>query len=206
MYKYLIFDFDGTIANTHEIIIKNYDLIGKEFRLNLSDKQKIELRDLSAKDVIEKYNISYLKVTLKMKKLRKMLDDKLDFAQKDYIKFLENLKSKGYVLGIVSSNSQKKVDQFLKQEGCANLFDFKYAGFSLFSKHKKINKIIKEYGGKKEQFVYIGDEVRDYETAQNSNIDFIGVTWGMNTKKAFVDKGIDCLVGDLRGLEEILKK
>jgi phosphoglycolate phosphatase-like HAD superfamily hydrolase len=74
------------------------------------------------------------------------------------------------------------------------MIDFVFSGSSIFGKHVVLQELIKKHGLKKEETVYIGDEVRDVEASKKAGIKAIAVTWGYNTRKALETAKADIVV------------
>ena len=95
-------------------------------------------------------------------------------------------------LGILTSNTQENVKQFLYKNEL-NFFDFIRTGKSVFGKSHMLNKIIKQRHANKNDVFYVCDEVRDIEAAKKSGIKSIAVTWGYNNKDALIKENPDFL-------------
>ena len=93
---------------------------------------------------------------------------------------LEMLKKKGFILGILTSNSEDNVKQYLSKAKL-EVFDFIYSGSSIFGKSRVINSMLKDKNLHKDQVIYVGDETRDIEAAKKSGIKVIAVSWGYNS-------------------------
>ena len=83
---------------------------------------------------------------------------------------LIELHNQGYHLGIITSNSQENVNQFLKCHSLDYLFDFIYSGVTIFGKTTIINNVLRQKQFKSEAVIYVGDETRDVESAKKANI------------------------------------
>ena len=86
------------------------------------------------------------------------------------------------MLGILTSNSVKAVEAFLREHNL-QCFDFVESENNIFKKSKHLIKIIKKHSFNKQEVIYIGDEVRDIIASQEAGIDVIAVTWGYNKKE-----------------------
>ena len=64
--------------------------------------------------------------------------------------------------------------------------------------------VMKELGVCPENTVYIGDSEVDIETAQNTGIKFIGVTWGFRSRETLLRNGAETLIDRPDELLEIL--
>jgi phosphoglycolate phosphatase len=95
-------------------------------------------------------------------------------------------------LGILTSNTQENVEQFLEKNKL-NFFEFIRTGKSVFGKSHLINKIMKQQNACRNDVFYVCDEVRDIEAARKSGIRSVTVTWGYNAKDALVKENPDFL-------------
>ena len=107
-------------------------------------------------------------------------------------------------MGIISSNSKKNINTFLKNENIDTM-DFIISS-PLFSKEIKINKLKKKLRLKDEDILYVGDEVRDIVSAKKSNIDIASVTYGYNTKEYLSSEEPTYFIDNLKELFNIIKK
>src|SRR3989338_1188140 len=114
--KTIIFDFDGTIADTWKAIFQI--LKENQEKWNLPDISPETIADFRKKgviDLIKKYNIVLLKLPFVIRKAQKELKDKMRAVRfyKDMKEVILDLKKKGYVLGILTTNSKENVNIFL---------------------------------------------------------------------------------------------
>lgn len=66
-------------------------------------------------------------------------------------------------------------------------------------------KALEELGCPKEEAVYIGDSDVDVQTAKNSGLDFIGVSWGFRGREFLENQGADVIVDAPEEILEIKK-
>ncbi len=205
--KVIVFDFDGTLADTYEAFITIANSLSKEFGYKPVDEQEQEkLKNLSARDLIKQSEISPLKIPFVLKRVKSELNHKIKDLEpiKEIPASVKQLKKKGYTLGIITSNAEDNVISFLKNHELDQLFDFIYTGSTLFGKHKIINKLLKEKQLLPHEFMYIGDETRDINSAKRSHVKCIGVTWGFNSSEALAKEKPDFLINHPHELITIL--
>ena len=184
--KLIIFDFDGTIADTYQIIIKIVNSLSSEFGYQPLDAETQKLlRDLSSKEIIQKSGISLFKLPFLAKRVQLELGNYIEDidAFGGIPEVLVALKQQNYHLGIVTSNIQANVDIFLERQNLSSVFDFVSASTTIFGKHRIINRAIKNLQLSKQQVVYVGDETRDIRSARKSGIGIISVDWGFHSSQ-----------------------
>ncbi len=182
MYKLILFDFDGTIADTIELGIPIFNELARKHRF-IELKSIDELRNVSLKEFFKNHKIKRIKFPIYFRefliKLNKSMDNvKLYNGMDKVIKRL----NKNYKLGIVSANSKDNIKKFLKVNNLEFCFDFVYNYSLVFGKSKVFKKILKKKKLNENELVYIGDELRDIIAAKKASIDIISVTWGFNNK------------------------
>lgn len=183
----IIFDFDGTLTNNFQVVIKSMNSVLK--KLNYPPLSEQNVKKLGIKALFKEYKISGLKlllfVFLARKQIAKYVDEyPLPDKMSDTIKTL----SKNNNLAIVTSNSSKTVKKFLDKHDLQEYFEEIYSG-SYFGKERKIVKIIKNHGWKKSETVYVGDEERDIEAGKKAGLKAYGVSWGFESPKLLQKAG-----------------
>lgn len=101
---------------------------------------------------------------------------------------LDALKEKGFKLGVVTNKAQDAAEAIVNYY-FKDKFDT-VVGADLSKRKKKpdpapINYALDIIGTDKEKAIYVGDSEVDIETAKNTPIDFIGVTWGFRETEIF---------------------
>ncbi len=121
---------------------------------------------------------------------------------------LEELSKAGYKLAIVSN----KFDRAVK--GLNQVYFEKHIkvaiGESDNIKRKPapdtVFQALEELGSSPEKAIYVGDSEVDVETAKNSGIPCVGVTWGFRDREVLEEKGADYIIDSPRELLKILEK
>jgi len=195
--KAILFDFDGTIADTHDAFLEIVNRLASEFGYPTVDHQEVErLKQLSSADIIKYSKISPFKIPFLLKRLKKELGKQIS-TLKPYLDIREVLiflKKKGYTLGIVTSNHRDNVLIFLQNNDLAEFFDFVCAGTTLFGKNRIINRVLKDNHWNAEEVIYIGDETRDISAAKKSQLTMISVGWGFSSPTILQEYQPDFLV------------
>jgi phosphoglycolate phosphatase-like HAD superfamily hydrolase len=205
--KVIIFDFDGTLADTLDALVIITNRLALEFGYKQTAPEELaQIRNLSSREIVEQSGISILKIPFLLKKVKLALGN--DIQKLNPIlgikEALTHLKNEGNSLGILTSNSEENVSVFLRNQGMEDLFSFIYSGTSLFGKHKVIRKFMKDNNLKTEEVIYVGDETRDIEASKRINIKVIAVSWGFNSREALAKHNPDFLIHKPGELIEVI--
>lgn len=206
--KVIIFDFDGTIADTVDALVSIANGLAQKFGyIPITQEELALLRNLNSREIIKYSGISILKIPFLVKKVKSELKSKIKELKpisgiKETLVVLNN---NGYRLGIITSNSQENVTDFLRVNDLDNLFDFVYSGVTIFGKTTIINNVLKQKQIKPQEVIYVGDETRDIEASKKANIKVIAVTWGFNSQEVLAKQNPDFLIQEPYELLEVIK-
>ena len=210
-YKTVIFDFDGTIADTLIFhFAKVQEIVDRYHVANLNHRQiKDEIRSKTPQELMRKFKLSWVKLPFiypAIKKAQKELNKQIDKIQvcQGMRQMLLNLKKNKYQLGILSSNLKENIDKFLSLKQL-EVFDFIHYEKNIFGKDKALTNLMKKYSLIKNDIIYVGDEVRDIEACKKVGIKIIAVTWGIHTKKILLKYKPEYLVDSPKEMEKILQ-
>lgn len=206
--KVLIFDFDGTIADSRITLVKIANELADEFGYDpVTESDIVRLSNLSSKDVIIQSPIPAYKIPFLLRRVKRQLNEHIAYLQpfEGMEEALSNLKKKGCYLGIITSNLGANVSLFLRKNSLDNYFDFVYSANTLFGKNKVINKAIDKHHLLKDEVIYIGDETRDIEAAKKSNIKVAAVTWGFNSASVLKKYNPDFILDKPQELLDIIE-
>lgn len=206
--KVIIFDFDGTIADTVDALVSIANDLAQRFGyIPITQEELALLKNLNSRDIIKYSGISILKIPFLVKKVKSELKSKIKELKpisgiKETLIVLNN---NGYRLGIITSNSQDNVTDFLRVNDLDSLFDFVYSGVTIFGKTTIINNVLKQKQIKPQEVIYVGDETRDVEASKKANIKVIAVTWGFNSQEVLAKQNPDFLIHQPYELLEVIK-
>jgi phosphoglycolate phosphatase len=206
--KVIIFDFDGTIADTLDALVTIANRLAVQFGyVQITPEELALLRNLTSREIINYSGISVFKIPFLVKKVKSELKDKIhEFQPIIGIKeALIELDKGGYQLGIITSNSQENVTEFLKNNNLDNLFEFIYSGVTIFGKTTIINNVLRQKQFKPQEVIYVGDETRDIEASKKANIKVIAVTWGFNSPEVLAKQKPDFLIHKPSELLAVIK-
>jgi phosphoglycolate phosphatase len=206
--KLIIFDFDGTIADTYDAIVEIANrLLGKFGYQPLTNEELEQLKNLSSREIVNSAKISPLKLFCLLKSLHRELNKEIEtFKTLQGIEnYLWELHNKGYQLGIITSNHRNNVLIFLKNNHLDSVFNFIYSGTNIFGKDKIINKVIKQNKLNHNEVIYVGDETRDVNSAKKSKVKVIAVGWGFNSPSVLARYQPDFLIHHPQELIQVIE-
>jgi len=178
--QHVIFDFDGTIADSMKLAVELFNQAAHKYKFNSIKEEAYEyLSGLSILEKCKALNVSLAfipKVGVEITRSyhRSIGSIPIIDGMKEVILAL---KQSGYKLSIISSNAGDNIRKFLINNDL-DVFDNIYSANNLFGKDKTINSFIKKNNLRKEELVYIGDELRDIVACNANHIKVIAVTWG----------------------------
>lgn len=183
--KTIIFDFDGTLADSFGVII---DIVKKITRnkVTISSDQVNKIREMTITELAGHLNIKKYRWPWLLYVGKKEMNKHIQTVElHDGIKqMIEDLSKKHVRIMLLSSNSVKNIKYVLKKNNIAHKFEKIYGGAGLLSKASAIRKVMKKNKLDINDVIYIGDEVRDGDAAETLGIPFIAVTWGFSSAKS----------------------
>ena len=194
-YRLVIFDFDGTVADSYPWFLSIIEDLARRYRLPHLEQADLErLRSLDARQILKEYHIPLWKVVLIGNHLKKLMASQIDNIRlvSGMQTVIETLGREGVKLALVTSNAEANVRRVLGPRNLA-LFDFIESGVSMFGKKSKFQKILKKSGIPASQALSVGDEVRDLKSAQAAKIPFGAVTWGYTDQRTLQAHAPDAL-------------
>lgn len=192
MVKEIVFDFDGTIALTLEASVRAVNKLSEKYGFRKVTNEDVEIfREKGWKQAIKGFKVSILKIPQILLDGQKEMAKEIEAVEmvEGLDRVLIELKKKGYVLGVLTSNSLENAERFFDKYNLK--FDYVYSEKTLFGKEKAINKLLEDRGLNKEEIVYVGDEIRDWEACEKAGVKMIGVGWGFNTAEALKKNGLE---------------
>lgn len=204
--KIIIFDFDGTIANTMESIIHIMNNLSNEFGFKKIKDEDVEyLRGKKSKEILKHLGISIFKLPFVIRKARREINSHIALLHPsvNWLPTLKYLKENDCELGIVTTNIEDNVREFLHSNNL-DKFDFFYTTKKIFGKDKTILKILKDKRLKISQVFFVGDEIRDIEAGKKVGVKTVAVGWGYNTKDALAKENPDFLINTPEELQKVI--
>ncbi|HEY9876911.1 MAG TPA: HAD hydrolase-like protein [Leptolyngbyaceae cyanobacterium] len=204
-----LFDFDGTIADTLEAIVKIGNRLAPEFGLKPATKEELKaFKDFSAEQLLQQHDLSLFKLIRLLRRLRQELQTEIPHLalHVGMAEALRDLHQQGHTLGIVTSNSAENVYLFLRVHNLTPCFRFVQTGASLLGKSRVLKQMLRRQRLKATEVIYVGDETRDVDASRKVGIRVAAVTWGFNSRFALERHRPDFLIDVPQTLIEIASR
>jgi phosphoglycolate phosphatase len=176
----LIFDFDGTIADSFELVLDLfYELTGTE---HFSEEKITEFKKTTLRHAVKMVHLSPRQIPFLLIRGRTQMGKRLNEVKPfpGIQSTLETLHREGHKLFIISSNSHHNVETFLMTHNLSEYFDGVYGGVGLLGKASALRKVMRQRKLDHTDTYYIGDESRDVIAAKRAHVKAISVAWGYN--------------------------
>lgn len=212
-YDTVIFDMDGTLLNTLEDISDsmNHVLASYSFPCRQTD----EIRSFLGNGAAQLMKLS-IPDGSSNPRYQSCLEDYCSHYQRNLqnkthvyegvMSMLGQLSRGGYKIAIVSN----KPDEAVKE--LAGLHFGEYVKVAIGETEDvsrkpapdTVLKAIEELGSTPDKTVYVGDSEVDVETAKNSGITCVGVTWGFRDREVLEQSGADYIIDSPQELLKII--
>lgn len=211
MIEGVIFDIDGTLTATNELIFASFNHVAKKYLgKKLTDEEIIALFG-PTEDVI----------------LKEWMKDNYDDARKDYYDFysamhhqmadaypgileiLKLVKSRNIPLSIYTGKGRLSSEITLEKIGAIDLFDMIVTGDDV-ENHKPspegIEVFVNKYNLNKSNVIMIGDAPADVIAAHSAGVKVASVVWDSYAKEKVMSMGADFIFESVNELREFLNK
>ncbi len=194
-YDYVIFDFDGTVVDTGEGILKSLQYSFKEMGREVPDLN--DLKKFIGPPIYYSYTtfygVSEEEVGMYITKYRERYKVKGIYECELYegmVELLDSLKAKGIKIGIASSKPQHLIYSVADYLKITDKFDaivgVKIDDSNHSSKTQLILDAMSEMGAtNKAKVLMVGDRMFDLDGAAGAGVDSCGAIWGYGSEEEF---------------------
>lgn len=187
-YRLVIFDFDGTLADSFPWFSSVINDIADRFGFRRVEPHEVDaLRTMDARALMRHLGVPAWKMPFIANYVRKRKSQELDQTRLfDGVEaMLQRLADAEIALALVSSNLESNVRAILGAEN-ARLIRTYECGASLFGKAARFRKVLRRSGTPARDAICIADEIRDFDAARKEGIAFGAVTWGYTKTEALL--------------------
>lgn len=179
-YKLIIFDFDGTLANSFPLFVEITNQAAEKYHFKRIEAHELDrLRGYDAKRLVKYLGISIWKLPLVAHYMRTQMTQRREqiriFDGVD--RLLRQLTQQGVTVAIVTTNTRAIVDQVLGPE-LTRYVSYVACDVSMFRKAARFRKICAQSSISPQDTLCVGDEIRDLNAARQAKLAFGAVAWG----------------------------
>ena len=207
-YKGIIFDIDGTLTSTNDLIFASFNFITEKYLGKTFTPKEIVSWFGPTEDVI----------------LKEFCGDNYEKAREEYYKFysdnhhmadiypgmkeiLEKLKSQGVLLSIYTGKGREAAIITLKKIGIYDFFDLIITGDEV-KEHKPspegIEIFLEKFNLKKEDVIMVGDSPSDVKAAHAAGVKVASVLWDSLAKDHVLKMDSDFVFNTVAELKDFL--
>lgn len=186
-YRLVIFDFDGTLADSFPWFARVLNDVADRFGFRRTDAAEREaLRASGSREILHRLGVPLWRLPMIAAHMRRL---KAEAAEEIPLfpgaeRMLRQLAERGIALAMVSSDGEENIRRTLgPAAACIGQYE---CGASIFGKTARLRRVLRRAGLPPAQAIYIGDEVRDAEAARQAGIAFGAVTWGYARPEALL--------------------
>jgi phosphoglycolate phosphatase len=192
-YDLVVFDFDGTLADSLTWFRTALsDVIEKHGLTPICEQRAETLRGMAPKAIMDELGIPTWKLPFIAADVRARAAENVhQITLFDGIaELLRELRAGGTEIAVVSSNGEDAIRQVMGPDLVAHISHFA-CGAALFGKAAVFRKVVRKAGSTPARTLCIGDEVRDIEAAREAGCGCGAVEWGFATRKILEASGPD---------------
>ncbi|MGG1574655.1 HAD-IA family hydrolase [Fictibacillus sp. NRS-1165] len=206
MIKSVIFDFDGTMADSKRVFLSVFNQLAAKHGFRRVDLEEMEyLRKLSMRERMKQFDFPVHKLpawSTEFYELYHQASEEVTLVP-GMAELLSEVNSRGYKTAIISSNSRKNIDAFLDRNRLSPMEEV-ICSNRLFGKDRHIKSYLKRTGLGKEEVIYVGDEARDIAACRKCGIKIIWVSWGYDAREAAEKEKPDFMVYEPKDILKVI--
>ena len=214
-YKAVVFDMDGTILNTiedltdatnHALAVYGLPQVTVEQERyfvgnGLYTTAKRAVPEGTSDELVQKVYeelVSYYRSHSEVK----------TGPYEGIVETIKRIREAGIKTAVVSNKADFAVQSLVEKyfAGCFDEAMGETKGYALKPAPDMVEEILNRLGVSKEEAVYVGDSNVDLQTAENSDMDCIAVSWGFRGREKLEEYGAKVIVDTPAQIEEILKQ
>lgn len=205
----VIFDMDGTLVDSREIILGAYRHVLEELGQDYDESEVSSHVGRPLGAVYESLMPTHDNQQYLLELHRSWQQDNAHLLKgyEGLDEFLKELKQNGYKLAIFTSAGRSRTELALKGLGVFELFDHIISADDVSEPkpHKEgVVSLAKLMETPLNEVVMIGDAEHDIASGKNAGVITIGVTHGFGTKDSLKRAGADYIADNLKGIKNAL--
>ncbi len=209
MISHVVFDFDGTLVDSLDVVVELYNGLADERGYTKITKHNLaELRTLSILERCRRLGVPARRLPGLIVEVGRLLRHATERVRvHDGVpELLQTLHERGLTLAVASTNREENIRAILARHGLDTLMTSISCSSRLFGKAHLLRGILRRAHAEPTQVVYVGDEHRDIEASRAVGIRFIGVTWGADDPERLREAAPDALVSTPAEIAELVQR
>lgn len=209
--KALLFDFDGTLLNTNELIIQTFmHVLNERFPGQFSPKDCLKFIGPSLKQTFNDIAPGEEEALIaKYRAWNLEHHDELVSQYPDVVSTLEQLKAQGILLAIVSTKRNDTIDRGLSILGATHLFDVRIGTDNVKNVKPDPEPVLlalERLGVDKDDAIMIGDNSHDIEAGHRAGVRAAGVAWAIKGEAYLKQYQPEYILHHMTDLLDIVKE
>ena len=195
----VLFDLDGTLLNTNDLIIKSFQhTLSKHLSLEVTEQDLYPYFGEPLRVTLERFGPELAEEMLRSyREFNNIHHDQLTTIFPGAVETLEELSRRGVRLGVVTSKITQTAIRGLELFGIRKYFDV-VVGLEMTDKHKPdpepILKALEILDLPPSAALMVGDSPFDILCARNAGVKSAAVAWSVHSKEKLMEERPDCYV------------
>ena len=211
MLKALLFDFDGTLLNTNDLIIQTFmHVLEERFPGQYKPEDCLRFIGPSLKETFEEITPNEVEEMIeKYRQWNHEHHDELITEFDGVIETLEELRALGIRLAIVSTKRRDTIKRGLSIMGANDYFEFLVGTEDVKNVKPDPEPVllaIEKLGVSKEDVMMIGDNHHDILAGKNAGVKTAGVAWSLKGEEYLKEFKPDYILQHMSDLLSIVKE
>lgn len=177
----ILFDLDGTLIDTNELIIASFEYTFKQHNLPHTREEIMSFNGPPLRDTFHNINPEQAEIMIATYREHNLAHhDSYVTAFPNVVEVLEQLKNNNIQLGIVTTKMRKSVNMGLAIAGIDQLFEtvITYDDVDHPKPHPEpVIKAMEQLNADAPSTLMVGDNYHDIESGKNAGVQTAGVTW-----------------------------
>ncbi|MFO0848954.1 MAG: HAD hydrolase-like protein [Gemmataceae bacterium] len=183
-YPLVVFDFDGTLADSLGPALGIFNQIAHDLGLKpITDLEAA--RSMPTRQLLRQLGVRFWRLPRVVRAFQAAAAEHADelALHAGIPDALRTLHAGGHRLGVLSSNREDTIRTVLRRYEVEHLFGFVVGYPKLFGKAKALRRILKQERADRDGVLFVGDELRDLDAGRKVRVATAAVTWGFQTEQ-----------------------
>lgn len=207
----LLFDFDGTLLDTNELIIQTFiAVLGEHFPGRYEREDILHFIGPSLEQTFESIDVERaVELTAQYRAINKQLHDELITEYDGVTETLRLLKARGIKMAIVSTKRSANIKRGLALMGIDEVFEHIISLDEVKNPKPDPEPILlalEKLGASKDEALMIGDNYHDIEGGKNAGVRTAGVAWSIKGEAFLASYEPDFMLQHISDLLELTKE